>query len=107
MAEQVYIDVGRDFSTTPGGRYIRQTKWSGEEFRQVHLEPPLREGKLVVVDLDSPVGVSTSFLEEAFGGLIRVFGESVVSKIEIVARARPRRRRQALEYIKRAIDNAR
>jgi len=100
---EVHIDVGRDFAPTPGGRYRRQSKWSGEEFRETFLEPPLREGKTVVVDLDSAVGFSTSFLEEAFGGVIRKFGPDIKGRMLIVANARPRRKRQAMEYVDRAI----
>ncbi len=101
--EGVFIDVAKDFSRTPGGRYISESKWSGEEFRQNHLEPPLRLGKTITVDLDGVVGITSSFLEEAFGGLVRVFGVDIVKRISFVAPTRPTRARKALEYVQRAI----
>ena len=104
--EEVFIDVGRDFSRTPGGRHIAESKWSGEEFRTRLVEPALRQGKTVAISLDSAIGLSTSFLEEVFGGLIRTFGAGVGDRVRIIAEARPRRKRQALEYMQRAIADA-
>jgi len=50
-------------------------KHSGEEFRKNVLLPrvneAIEEGVKLVVDLDGTFGFGTSFLEEAFGGLIR------------------------------------
>ncbi len=104
--DTVFIDVARDFSPTPGGRYERESKWSGEEFRIRLLEPALRAGKRIVVDLDGAVGFTTSFLEEAFGGLVRTFGKEVIPRVTITANVRPARRRKAIEYIERAIGAA-
>lgn len=72
---EYHISVAKDFSTTPGGRYVRDGKWSGEEFRKNVVEEKLRDviktrGKLWV-SLDGVAGYATSFLEEAFGGLVR------------------------------------
>lgn len=69
------IEVGKDFSRTPGGRYINDGPDSGQLFRDRFLVPELRKSierneKLTVV-LDGPRGYLSSFLEEAFGGLIR------------------------------------
>jgi hypothetical protein len=69
------IEVGKDFSRTPGGRYINDGPDSGELFRDRFLVPALRtaieRGDKLVVVLDGPRGYLSSFLEEAFGGLIR------------------------------------
>lgn len=67
----VTISVARDFTRFPSGRYVRNGETSGEAFRQKFLEPPLREGQPVIVELDGTVGYGSSFLEEAFGGLVR------------------------------------
>jgi hypothetical protein len=69
------IEVGKDFSRTPGGRYINDGPDSGQLFRDRFLVPELRKSierneRLTVV-LDGPRGYLSSFLEEAFGGLIR------------------------------------
>jgi hypothetical protein len=69
------IEVGADFSRTPGGRYINDGPDSGQLFRDRFLVPALRKsierGEKLVVVLDGPRGYLSSFLEEAFGGLIR------------------------------------
>jgi hypothetical protein len=65
------INVGRDYSRTPGGRYIRHGAFSGEDFRDNKLVPALKNHDHVTVILDGTAGYAGSFLEEAFGGLIR------------------------------------
>jgi hypothetical protein len=74
------IEIAKDFSPTPGGRYVTDGPDSGQLFRDRLLAPAisraLNEGSKVVVILDGPRGYLSSFLEEAFGGLIRVCGFS-------------------------------
>ncbi len=64
-----------DFSRSPGGRFIAQGPWSGEEYRERVLVPALRKaiaaGDTLTVELDGTSGYGSSFLEEAFGGLVR------------------------------------
>jgi hypothetical protein len=64
-----------DFAPSPGGRYIADGAFSGEWFRDDILVPALRaaiEASTVLrVELDGTSGYGSSFLEEAFGGLIR------------------------------------
>lgn len=67
------IKVAEQFTRTPGGRYRVDGPFSGEEFREQVLIPALSEGSGVIVDFDGVLGLSASFLEEAFGGLIRKF----------------------------------
>lgn len=67
----ITVSVARDFTRFPAGRYKKNGDTSGEAFRERFLEPPLRDGKHVVVEFDGTVGYGSSFLEEAFGGLIR------------------------------------
>ena len=64
------LSVARDFSRHTGPRYIKQGKWSGEEFRKVLLDRLKIYDKLLI-DLDGTSGIGSSFLDEAFGGLIR------------------------------------
>lgn len=63
------ISVARDFTDTPGGR--SKGEYTGLVFRENFLMPALREHDQVVVDLSDVVGFGSSFLEEAFGGLVR------------------------------------
>lgn len=65
------INIAKDFSKFPAGRNRRDGNYSGEEFRVKHLAPALEKGGEVVVELDGTLGYGSSFLEEAFGGLIR------------------------------------
>lgn len=74
--DSINIKVAQEFSPTPGPRYKKEGKYSGEEFRQNILFPKVKEAFdkniKIIVDLDGTAGYGTSFLEEAFGGLIRV-----------------------------------
>lgn len=65
------VNVAKDYTKYPGGRYRKHGKGSGQEFREVYLEPSLSQDKSVTVFLDGVAGYPASFLEEAFGGLVR------------------------------------
>ena len=69
------ILVAKEFSRAPGPRYISEGPYSGESFRKEILCPRVKEaiqkGETLDVVLDGTHGFGTSFLEEAFGGLIR------------------------------------
>ncbi|MCY4150980.1 MAG: STAS-like domain-containing protein [Aestuariivita sp.] len=67
--------IAEEFSSTPGGRFQRNGPWSGEQFREEVLSELVNEAiktrdKIVIV-LDGTSGYGSSFLEEAFGGLVR------------------------------------
>lgn len=66
------ISVAKDFSRFPAGRFRDDGPYSGQAFRDLHLVPALQAGQAIVVDLDGTEGFGSSFLEEAFGGLVRV-----------------------------------
>jgi STAS-like domain of unknown function (DUF4325) len=65
-----------DFAPSPGGRFIADGPQSGEFFRESVLVPGLREAirreEEIIVELDGVPGYGSSFLEEAFGGLVRL-----------------------------------
>lgn len=65
------IIIARDFSVFPGGRSTTGGPFSGEEFREQHLIPALEAGEETLICFDGVRGYGTSFLEEAFGGLVR------------------------------------
>ena len=63
----------------PGGRYRTDGPHSGEAFRDDELVPALRDETRYVrvsVVFDGVAGFGSSFLEEAFGGLVRVHNMS-------------------------------
>lgn len=65
------IEIARDFSKYPAGRYRKNSDSSGEEFRDRLLIPALRKGGLVRIGFRGAAGYPASFVEEAFGGLVR------------------------------------
>lgn len=71
------IDIGIDFSEKPYGRYHpKDGPNTGERFRREFLVPALKESPPVIVTIDKVEGYGSSFLEEAFGGLVRKEGFS-------------------------------
>jgi hypothetical protein len=82
------ICIANDFSFTPGFRNRSQGQFSGEEFREDILEGFFEANapEAVTIDFDGTAGYPTSFLEEAFGGLVRKFGyENVVKKLNFIS----------------------
>ena len=80
-----YVSVARDFSPHPGPRLERQGEHSGEAFRKV-LVQMLREHDRIKVNLDGTSGYGSSFLDEAFGGLVSKDGFSaadVLRRVEL------------------------
>lgn len=65
------INVVKDFNKRPYGRYPDDGEGCGQFFRQRLLAPKLREYDHVHVSLDGYNRYGRSFLDEAFGGLIR------------------------------------
>jgi len=78
----ISINIAREFTTTPGPRYIDEGDFSGELFRTSQLSPAyevaVAKDEKLTVNLNGTEGYATSFLEESFGGLARMFGESEV-----------------------------
>ena len=71
MIAMTRIRLAEDFSPFPFGRFPKQGPFSGERFREEMLVPALQRDEFVEVDLSGAKGLSPSFLEEAFGGLVR------------------------------------
>lgn len=83
--ESIVISIAKDFSRTPGPRYIKEGSFSAELFLKEILEEKFREvmetDNKIIVDLDGTMGYATSFLEETFGGLARKYGSEKVEKV--------------------------
>jgi hypothetical protein len=110
MEKDMLIAVA-DFSTYPSGRDQRDGDFNGTKFRQDVLVPALRDalsrGSKVVVSLANVMSFGSSFLEEAFGGLIRneKFSKSDIKrtlKVEVGAAENDRYRDAIFRYIERA-----
>ena len=84
-----------DHARSPGGRYVTDGPFSGEWFRETVLIPVLRQAEQsrepVVVELDGTFGYGASFLEEAFGGLVRrrVFAPAKLRELLSIRAATP------------------
>ena len=68
------ISIAKDFSDVPIGRARSDGPSTGEAFREDWLVPKLRKASAndpLIICLDGAEGYPSSFLEEAFGGLVR------------------------------------
>ena len=68
------ISIVEVFSKYPAGRFPEDGEFNGTRFREKILTPRLNElseSECLEVTLDGVAGVGSSFLEEAFGGLVR------------------------------------
>lgn len=106
------IKIARDFSRAPGTRHRVEGKNSGEEFRDTILCPKVREaidlGVPITVDLDGTFGLGTSFLEEAFGGLIRIDKidyHVLTNMLNLVSKQEPYLIAEIEQYMKDAHEN--
>jgi len=102
----ITIDIAKDFSTMPGGRYMSEGPYSGEEFRIKFLRPKYLEAKSknqkLRVILDGCFGYPSSFLDESFGQLAREFNNpNILDDIEIISNDQP----SLVSYIKECIRN--
>ena len=66
------IRLAADFSPCPAGRYPEDGPYPGAAFRDGLLLPAMKQHDIVVVDMEGTEMAGSSFLEEAFGGLVRI-----------------------------------
>ncbi len=111
--DKLVIKIAKEFTTVPGPRYIHEGKWSGEEFRTQKfyqlISGAIQANQSIVVDLDGTLGYGTSFLEEIFGGLIRIHHinyDDLVSRLEIVSNEEPYLIDDIAHYLKEANEKA-
>ena len=109
--ETIKIKIATAFSPTPGPRYIDEGNNSGEKFRIEVLFPKVSEAiqtdKKFEVDLDGTAGYGTSFLEEAFGGLIRINKlsyQEIVGRMTLISKEEDYLIDDVNEYLKDAYD---
>ncbi len=67
------IDLEKDFSDDPYGRDEKDGEFNGKAFREQHILPALSNHQTILVELGNVIAGS-SFLDEAFAGLIRYCG---------------------------------
>lgn len=101
------IVIVNDFSAITGGRTRTEGEYSGEEFRDNVLMPRYKESleknEILEIDFDGCYGIGTSFLEEAFGGLVRQYGyKDVWNNIKLVSNDDDTIKENVRNYIKAA-----
>jgi len=83
------INLGTEFGRYPAGRYLSDGPYSGQKFREDFLIPALRgEDEEIEVILSDARGLKSSFLEEAFGGLVRAGfkADDLIRRFKFVSR---------------------
>jgi hypothetical protein len=88
---EVTFSIARQFSRHPGPRYRKQGADSGEALRARLVRLLNDSNQTIIVDLDGTSGYGSSFLDEAFGGLIRSegFDSSVAQRFQFVSNVDP------------------
>jgi len=71
VVDILVINIGKQFSRFPAGRYIGDGDSCGQKFREDWIVPAISVGTKVAIEFDDALGYGSSFLEEAFGGLVR------------------------------------
>ncbi len=71
---EIMINVSQTFTKMPCVRNRDDGDFSGQEFREDVLIPALKSDSKVIVDLRGVLALGSSFLDEAFAGLVRNHG---------------------------------
>jgi hypothetical protein len=106
------IKISTDFSRIPAARYPWEGDFCGQDFRENVLLPKLKEAirknEKLYIDLDGTAGMGTSFLEESFGGLIRIDKisyEDIKKTIEFLSNADEDYESEIEQYLLEAKEN--
>ncbi|WP_158235508.1 STAS-like domain-containing protein [Caulobacter sp. FWC2] len=95
MGKPVVVNVADKFGRFAAGRYRSDGPSSGQEFREEIAEPALAGGADVVLNMDGMLAFPASFLDEAFGGLVREAirqgedAQALIARITIVSSEDP------------------
>lgn len=101
------INVAKDFYPRPAGRFHEDGNYSGQAFRENLLIPKLEKlplGQKLIIDFTGVSMAGSSFLEESFGGLVRVakFNQKkLLNQLEIIG-PRVVIKEKIINYIKNA-----
>jgi len=102
---QTVVNVARDFSKYPAGRYLEDGPANGQLFRNKFLLPALKETKKLIIELDGTRGYGSSFLEEAFGGAVREgFSPDIVKNLFVLISEDESLVEEIYDYIKHGSD---
>lgn len=79
----VKIVIALDWSMSPTGRYERDGESNATAFKKRFILDNLKAGENFFIDLDGTDGYGSSFLDEAFAGLVR---DNLIAKEEFFQR---------------------
>lgn len=100
------IVIAKQYTKKPGGRFRKEGEYSGEDFRETILKKEYEISKKnkeeLVVNLDGGYGYGSSFLEEAFGGLVRTLNDVDISIIKIISDEEPQLVDDVYKYLQDA-----
>lgn len=103
----IKINIAQDYSKVPGGRFIKDGLYSGEDFREKILRPKFYEAEkehtTLQIDLDGGYGYGSSFLDEAFGGLARILKNPEILNIQFISQEEPDLIPQIKKYIEQGL----
>lgn len=102
MTPKQLIKIADDFAAEPFGRYPADGDSNGTRFREDLLKPSLDAFGTITIIFDGAEGYGSSFLEEAFGGLVRLEGFSssdLHERIKMVSEDDPSLIDEVWEYI--------
>lgn len=90
----IIINIAKDYTDAPGGRYKKDGEYSGEDFREKLLYPKyveaIESGEKLQVNLDGCYGYPSSFVDEAFGGLARQLKRrDILDNMEVISNDEP------------------
>lgn len=112
LKEAHVLSIAENFWPFPAGRVEADGPYNGEKFRKEHLLPALRIAEeasaVLVVRLDGLKSCGSSFLESAFGGLVRYDGYTAkklqkLIRIEFNSASLERYKISIENHIKRAV----
>ena len=103
------INISKDYTNTPGARFKTDGPFSGEDFREKFLEKLFEDkndNSTITIIFDGAVGYGTSFLEEAFGGLVMKYGKDrCLSRLKFISREESLLIEEVMQYIEEAEDS--
>lgn len=95
--------IAKEYTEIPGPRHKNEGDFSGEDFRERVLIPLFQEAEslntTILMDLDGGYGYPTSFLEEAFGGLVRAIKRPISSRFQFKSDEEPALIDEIKDYI--------
>lgn len=108
--DNITFNVTKQFSRTPSARIAKEGKYPGSELRNIItplIKKAIKEKGTFTIILDGAAGYGTSFLEEVFGGLVRIEHipyQDLVRTLNIVSDEEPELIEEIWDDIKEAAE---